>query len=110
MKELKIKNVLIFACTVSLLFLADIFSYIVANMKIKIDINNLGMWVVQVFIYIFLVMTTIYLLTCLGTIINNGKNNQKFWLIFTIIINLIFLWDTPDFGFISKEFIASIVG
>ena len=114
MKRIKIKNVLVFACTVPLLLLADMLGYIVINLPIKAlvsltDYKDIGMWLVQFFVYMFLVMTTIYLLICLGTIINDEKNKQKFLLIFLLVLNLVFLWCTPTLWFISKEHLAIIV-
>lgn len=106
MKKIKIKNVWVFACTVPLLLLADIFVYIIIHIKVKVDINNLGMWIVQFCVYIFLVMVMIYLSFCLGLMVNNDKNKLKFFLVFLIIINLIFTSSKSDFGSVSKEFVA----
>ncbi len=114
MKNVNTKNTLVFACTVPLLLLADMLGYIITHQQMQGlgNINNykdMGIWMVQFFVYMFLCMTTIYLLLGLSMMIKSEKNNQKFWFIFLIVINLIFLWCPPDPIIISKEHLVIIV-
>ena len=67
MKNVNTKNTLVFACTVPLLLLADMLGYIITHQQMQGlgNINNykdMGIWMVQFFVYMFLCMTTIYLL------------------------------------------------
>lgn len=110
MENFKVKNAMIFACMVPLLLLADELCYIMIRLNVPSNsYRNFGIETLRFYIYIFLVMTCIYLLICLVIISRDKTKFGKFIFVALIVINILSLWSTPDLRIISSEHLANTI-
>ncbi|UNL59716.1 hypothetical protein [Lactobacillus johnsonii] len=105
---LSMKEALILACTAPLLFLTDIFCYVILHENksiIDTSFKNIMMWILYIFIFIFIFLVMI----CLFYTLAVAKRNYQIGLTVAGLINLISVWCQNDIKKINWELIAVII-
>ncbi len=112
-KETFLKKGWIAACIAPLLFLTDIFLYVVVHKSKSIkdtNFENISWWILYIFVFIFIFLIIFYLLYCLA-VSKLGINISLIIISFCNLISIIYISRVPVaiFVWIFTDIIISII-